>query len=167
MIFRPSWRITRRRNASTSRQFHLRSFQPKFSRSGYYCKSQTHMDDDGCIRRRMFVLLQPLAYQVIGVNSLKQMETRRHVCLPKGMRNTESSSSNNFVFLQRLSALEGRYCFLIFSAGKGEARVGTEARPKMSSKVRSSIQTASYKGIHVGVCCYGRNYVPLQIREKM
>ena len=29
------------------------------------------MDDDGCTRRRMFVLLQPLPYQVMSANSLK------------------------------------------------------------------------------------------------
>lgn len=124
-----------------------RSSESNLSKSGYYCSSQTHMDNDRCIWRRMFVFHQPLPYQVTSTNSLKQMETRRDVWLPKGMRNAESTSSTNFVFFQRrmLWKVDSVSCKLrvSFSAGKGEAGVRTEARPKMSSYVNLSVQHLS------------------------
>lgn len=103
-----------------------------FSRSGYYCSSQTHMDDDGCIRRRMFVLLQSLPYQVMTANSLKQMETRRRVWLPEEEWGTQKHKFNS----ERRQALERWTVFFLRGRGcnpqqgKGEAGVRTEARPR-------------------------------------
>lgn len=65
----------------------------------------------------MFAPLQPPYYRVMGANSLKQMETRGHICMPEGMRNAESMSSNNFVFLQQ-HRLWKTNSGMVYSAGK-------------------------------------------------
>ena len=81
----------------------------------------------------MFVRRQPLPYQVMSSNSLKQMETRRDVWRPEAMRNAEKSSSSTDLVLRRRRGLwkvdrvscERREQL---STGKGQAGVRTEDR---------------------------------------
>lgn len=75
------------------------------------------MDSDRCMWRRMFAPLQAPYYRVMGANSLKQMETRGHICMPKGMRNAESMSSNNFVVFLRRRRWKTN-SGMVYSAGK-------------------------------------------------
>lgn len=100
-------------------------FESNFSRSGYYCSSQTHVDDDGCSRRRMFALLQPLPYQGMCANSLKQMETRRGRNEERGKVQPILCSTNDAGF--------GRW--IVFPASweckpqQGREKLGSRQRP--------------------------------------
>lgn len=68
--------------------------------------------DDRCFRP-----LHPLYYQVVGANSLEQMESRGHFWTPPGRRNDESMSSNHLVFLQHRRLLK-KNSRMVDSAGK-------------------------------------------------
>lgn len=79
--------------------------RPPLSKKSQYCYirgpvkhmwTMTDVRDDGCLRP-----LQTLYYQVMGANTLEQMETRGHFWKPPGSRNFESMSSNHLMFFQQ------------------------------------------------------------------
>lgn len=104
------------------------------------------MDDDGCTRRRMFVLLQPLPYQVMSANSFKTKWKPEDVS--GGLQDWGTRKVQLILCsLQRRRALEGGLCFPASRECKSQQGKGESWDPKTSSDVHSGCISESYRSV--------------------